>query len=1689
MVFGWLPSLLWVACLQLLLLVPVAVDARSVEFSLTADWPTWALSPLQEAAEFLTSEVEGDESLLWTLVDELETNYAHTQFDKAAKAEVFVAEELDGVWAQTLNQTSPLLHPLSHSLLHLYLSLRSYSPTLELHRSLRKGPAFDAALLADSESGCVEGVSTSWALLSTGPGEEGQVVCQAEKLAALLSSSPSPASSTTAAADEEDHRVLEFDHLYPTASGAASSSPSPLVVTLYAALGTSEFASFHSLLAPKAAAGELRYVLRHFVPAGSEASTTSTALQGYGIYLDIKNMEYTNIDDSPAAGIGAGAGAGGDAGGSEREGAIADDEDVSGVLFAKLLEREPTLTAELRQLRANLQKEAAEVANTANTNMKVWRMRDFGLQAAQTIATSKDPLRKLQELAQNFPSHASRLSSLKVTEDFREGAMAGLQVQLLGYGAQLTPGTIFINGVGRPLNTPTFNVFDILSALRDEARLLHRLDQLPVNPAARSKIVQLAAKAPKKQQQQGGEGADEVRLDIYRGSKGAIVYLNNIDKDPQYQRWPKSLQQLMYPSWQLHAIARNLYTMTLVLDLEDAASARALATMRDLYERTFPVRFSILLVSRKALEQAQMDPSLLEEAGGGDALFLDQVKAAKDGDIVGSEAVGMLFHHLREEHGMDAALGFLFSVFGDPNRKGGPRLGTYAQTVEMYSEVVGKIKGSWKGTAHVAEGWEALRGGKGAENVRLMHKLVVEKGLPVGCYLLNGLLNMGLDIEQSILQLLGAEQAKLAQMVAKGKIHDGTKSILGVILKGPSVFTRYHPSIDEQNRRNAKSVVLLGAEAKSLVSRLSYLYAPGTRQKVKPLSLILLADLGTKKGLASLQSLLAFINRSSSSSSTEVAESGDDSKDNEEPAEAIIRCAVMHNPSSSSSSAPGAWLLNHFVHFFFSKKENETAYLTILENLTKFLSTNMTPPTSNANIAEIFGAFVEELQKQEGSSEEIISTLEALASEIPTEAALKEAEETVALARKVLDVSAAEDVLVVNGRHVLLGAQPLHSLDLEVVIKMESQVFTKPLMEMLAPPAEDPEVVKAASDMIMMAHSFLNLYGQDKRTDVQAHLDRVKGTAAENLILDLHSPGGASGAGFETDPVLSNLGITILLDPLGETAQRVAPLLTILRDHLQLPLRLVLAPNPELSEFPLKSYYRFALFPTRDTRLLFQSLPTQHILTARVDTPEPWNVQTRKALQDLDNLKCDPVTKQCGDREGSTHTAAELVLKNLLIYGQCFDARLQEPVNGLQMVLLDGNNNKHHSDTMVMQNYGYFQLRADPGLWKVRLAEGRARELYEVVRVSSLPGVDLEPLPGQELVVAKRDFTHAVETLRVRKQAGKEEIPLLDEISEMEVEGGGAGGEGSGVRSSLSKVLSKGNKSSGSKAASDDDETLHVFSLATGHLYERMLKIMMLSVTKRTSMNVKFWLLENFLSPAFKTAAQAMANHYGFQVEFITYKWPDWLRQQTEKQRIIWGYKILFLDVLFPLSVKKIIYVDADQVLRADLKELWDLDLKGRPYGYTPFCDSRKETLGFQFWRSGYWANHLQGKPYHISALYVVDLQRFRRMAVGDKLRAIYDQLSRDPNSLANLDQDLPNYAQNMVPIFSLPQEWLWCESWCSDESKASAKTIDLCNNPQHKEPKLDMARRVISGSLFNESWVELDNEVKELERTVGLGV
>jgi hypothetical protein len=48
------------------------------------------------------------------------------------------------------------------------------------------------------------------------------------------------------------------------------------------------------------------------------------------------------------------------------------------------------------------------------------------------------------------------------------------------------------------------------------------------------------------------------------------------------------------------------------------------------------------------------------------------------------------------------------------------------------------------------------------------------------------------------------------------------------------------------------------------------------------------------------------------------------------------------------------------------------------------------------------------------------------------------------------------------------------------------------------------------------------------------------------------------------------------------------------------------------------------------------------------------------------------------------------------------------------------------------------------------------------------------------------------------------------------------------------------------------NETIHIFAVASGHLYERLMKIMVLSIIKRTDRPVKFWFIKNYLSPKFK---------------------------------------------------------------------------------------------------------------------------------------------------------------------------------------------------------------------------------------------
>uniref|UniRef100_A0A0E0CPF8 UDP-glucose:glycoprotein glucosyltransferase n=1 Tax=Oryza meridionalis TaxID=40149 RepID=A0A0E0CPF8_9ORYZ len=633
-----------------------------------------------------------------------------------------------------------------------------------------------------------------------------------------------------------------------------------------------------------------------------------------------------------------------------------------------------------------------------------------------------------------------------------------------------------------------------------------------------------------------------------------------------------------------------------------------------------------------------------------------------------------------------------------------------------------------------------------------------------------------------------------------------------------------------------------------------------------------------------------------------------------------------------------------------------------------------------------------------------------------------------------LGLEFGSNAVITNGRvFVVNEGDSFLTDDLGLLESMEYELRTKHIYEIIEEiewTGVDPDDLtsKFYSDVAMLISSSMSIR---ERPSERAHFEILH---AEHSAIKLNG-------------MSSGVHIDAVIDPLSPAGQKLAPLLRILWRQIQPSMRIVLNPIDDFSSTD---------YSVHGPKAFFANMPLSKTLTMNIDVPEPWLVEPVIAIHDLDNILLENL--------GDVRTLqAVFELEALLLTGHCKE-KDRDPPRGLQFIL--GTKRRPHLvDTLVMANLGYWQMKVSPGVWYLQLAPGRSADLYE--------------LPSK--LIAIDSLRGKLMHIEVQKRRGKENEDLLnaDDDNHFQEKMDNKGWNNNLLKwassfiSGDSSSKKKDEKISDLKAARQG-ETINIFSVASGHLYERFLKIMILSVLKQTQRPVKFWFIKNYLSPQFKDVIPHMAQEYGFQYELVTYKWPTWLHKQKEKQRIIWAYKILFLDVIFPLSLRKVIFVDADQIVRADMGELYDMNLKGRPLAYTPFCDNNKEMDGYRFWKQGFWKDHLRGRPYHISALYVVDLAKFRQTASGDTLRVFYETLSKDPNSLSNLDQDLPNYAQHTVPIFSLPQEWLWCESWCGNATKARAKTIDLCNNPMTKEPKLQGAKRIVP------EWVDLDSEARQ---------
>lgn len=642
-----------------------------------------------------------------------------------------------------------------------------------------------------------------------------------------------------------------------------------------------------------------------------------------------------------------------------------------------------------------------------------------------------------------------------------------------------------------------------------------------------------------------------------------------------------------------------------------------------------------------------------------------------------------------------------------------------------------------------------------------------------------------------------------------------------------------------------------------------------------------------------------------------------------------------------------------------------------------------------------------------------------------------------------------------NGRIIGPINEPFGAADFESLLQYEIKERISPVTTAITALALEDNFIKPidiAKITSTVARSFISDIPEGiYETAPMIRLDRFKNWKNQSTMIHLKS---------DVEPTIQ---VVAAIDPASEQAQSWVPVLKVLSELHGVDVKIYLNPKEMLTELPVKRFYRNVInsAPKFDgngslvtSGATFSGIPRDTLFNLGVVVPPAWLVSPKESVYDLDNIKLSSVPI-------GQNVDALYELEHILIEGHSRDTIKGTPPRGVQL-LLGTEQNPHFTDTIIMANLGYFQFKANPGHWKINLKPGRSSRIFTIDSVGS-KGYAAQP-EDEGNQVTLMSFQGVTLFPRLSRKPGMADEDVLETTGLTDT-------AASYFRKGQSFLSSFGLGSKG-KEMTTKQADINIFSVASGHLYERMLDIMMVSVMKHTTHTVKFWFIEQFLSPSFKRSLPYLAAHYGFEYEMVTYKWPHWLRGQKEKQREIWGYKILFLDVLFPLDLDKVIFVDADQIVRTDMMELNRVDLQGAPYGFTPMCDSRTEMEGFRFWKQGYWQKFLEGKPYHISALYVIDLKRFRELAAGDRLRGQYHALSADPNSLSNLDQDLPNHMQHNLPIHSLDQNWLWCETWCSDEALSSAKTIDLCNNPLTKEPKLERARRQVP------EWTQYDDEI-----------
>ncbi|XP_059695222.1 UDP-glucose:glycoprotein glucosyltransferase 2 isoform X3 [Haemorhous mexicanus] len=390
--------------------------------------------------------------------------------------------------------------------------------------------------------------------------------------------------------------------------------------------------------------------------------------------------------------------------------------------------------------------------------------------------------------------------------------------------------------------------------------------------------------------------------------------------------------------------------------------------------------------------------------------------------------------------------------------------------------------------------------------------------------------------------------------------------------------------------------------------------------------------------------------------------------------------------------------------------------------------------------------------------------------------------------QEVLKLLPGQMAVISNGR--VLGPLDENEFYTEDFNLLEKITYSTSAEKIKAIVKEMGNSSKSGSDLIMKIDALLSsLPKTEMRQDVE-------------LLKEHHSVIKIEPQ--ENDPFYD---VVAIVDPLTREAQKMTHLLIVLKDIINMKLRLFLNCRSKLSEVPLKSFYRFVLEPEltyginkhlpSEPVAKFLELPESPLLTLNMITPESWLVEAVNSSCDLDNIHLQEI-------KGAV--TAEYELEYILLEGHCFDVTTGQPPRGLQFTL-GTKKNPVMVDTIVMANLGYFQLKANPGAWTLRLRKGRSEEIYQVFSHEGTDSVaDLT-----DVIVVLNNFRSKIIKVQVQKKPDKVNEELLTDGT-------------SGKKGKVESVARFSEEITTDEKEKKND-ILNIFSVASGHLYERFLRL------------------------------------------------------------------------------------------------------------------------------------------------------------------------------------------------------------------------------------------------------------------------